>query len=170
MTEEGPKNSSSSDELLQLVICQLADEEFGIEISKVKEIIRIPDITKIPQAPHYIEGIINLRGSIIPVINLASKFGLSIEKTEERARIMIVELETITAGMIVDAVTEVMRLAISDIDPAPDIIASNISEKYIQGVGKLDSRLLILLDIDRVFTEEQKMHVAQLENSGFVFA
>ncbi|WP_370572352.1 chemotaxis protein CheW [Methanomethylovorans sp.] len=170
MAEERSKNSSSSDELLQLVICQLSDEEFGIEISKVKEIIRIPEITKIPQAPYHIEGIINLRGSIIPVINLAARFNLSKEKMDDRARIMVIELDNIIAGMIVDAVTEVMRISIGDIDPAPDIIASNISEKYIQGVGKLDNRLLILLDIDRVFTEEQKMNVAQLENTGLIFA
>lgn len=170
MTEEASKNSSSSDELLQLVICQLADEEFGIEISKVKEIIRIPGITKIPQAPHYIEGIINLRDSIIPVINLASRLNLSREKLGDRARIMVVELDNITVGMIVDAVTEVMRLSIGDIGPAPEIIASNISEKYIQGVGKLDNGLLILLDIDRVFTEEQKMNVSQLENTGLILA
>lgn len=170
MTEEASKNSSSSDELLQLVVCQLADEEFGVEISKVKEIIRLPDITKIPQAPHYIEGIINLRGSIIPVINLASRFNLAREKLGDRACIMVVELDSITVGMTVDAVKEVMRLSKSDIDPAPKIIDSGISEKYIQGVGKLEQKLLILLDIDRVFTEEQKTNATQPENSGFIFA
>lgn len=168
MAEQISKNSSSSDELLQLVICQLSTEDFGIEISKVKEIIRILDITKIPQVPSYIEGIINLRGRIIPVINLALRFNLSQEELDDRSRIMVVELDNIVVGIIVDAVTEVMRISIDDIDPAPEIIASKISERYIQGVGKIGDRLLILLDIDKVFSEEQKRSIIRVEDAGCI--
>lgn len=168
MSERFSKNGSSSEELLQLVICQLSNEEFGIEISKVQEIIRIPDITSLPQAPCYIEGIINLRGSIIPVINLALRFNLPREELDERSRIMVVEIDNMVAGIVVDAVTEVMRISTEDIDPAPEIIASKVSERYIQGVGKIDKRLLILLDIDKVFTEEQKMNINRLEHAGCI--
>ncbi|WP_370574575.1 chemotaxis protein CheW [Methanomethylovorans sp.] len=168
MSELFSKNGSSSEELLQLVICQLSNEEFGIEISKVQEIIRIPDITSLPQAPCYIEGIINLRGSIIPVINLALRFNLPREELDERSRIMVVEIDNMVAGIVVDAVTEVMRISTEDIDPAPEIIASKVSERYIQGVGKIDKRLLILLDIDKVFTEEQKMNISRLEHAGCI--
>jgi purine-binding chemotaxis protein CheW len=168
MAEQMSKKSSSSNELLQLVICQLSSEEFGIEISKVKEIIHIPDITKIPEAPSYIKGIINLRGNIIPVINLALRFNLSQNELDNKSRIMVVELDNIVVGIIVDAVTEVMRISIDNIDPAPEIIASKISERYIQGVGKIDKRLLILLDIDKVFSEEQKMSITNLENAGCI--
>lgn len=168
MSELFSKNGSSSEELLQLVICQLSNEEFGIEISKVQEIIRIPDITSLPQAPCYIEGIINLRGSIIPVINLALRFNLPREDLDERSRIMVVEIDNMVAGIVVDAVTEVMRISTEDIDPAPEIIASKVSERYIQGVGKIDKRLLILLDIDKVFTEEQKMNISRLEHAGCI--
>ncbi|WP_407356429.1 chemotaxis protein CheW [Methanolobus sp. WCC5] len=168
MAEYVEKDSSSSKELLQLVICQLASEEFGIEISRVKEIIRIPDITKIPQVPDYVEGIINLRDRIIPVIHLAERFGLAREVKDEDSRIVVVEIGNLTAGMVVDSVTEVLRMSGDDIEPAPDIIVSGVSEKYIRGVGKLEDRLLILLDIDMVFTEEQKQQMSQLENAGAV--
>ena len=135
---------------------------------RYKEIIRIPDITSLPQAPCYIEGIINLRGSIIPVINLALRFNLPREELDERSRIMVVEIDNMVAGIVVDAVTEVMRISTEDIDPAPEIIASKVSERYIQGVGKIDKRLLILLDIDKVFTEEQKMNISRLEHAGCI--
>ncbi|WP_094229158.1 chemotaxis protein CheW [Methanolobus psychrotolerans] len=168
MAESVTKDGSSSEELLQLVICQLSNEEFGIEISKVKEIIRIPYITKIPQVLHYVEGIINLRGNLIPVINLADRFGLEHEENDEHSRIVIVEIGNLVAGMVVDSVTEVLRMNSDSLEPAPDIITKGVSERYIQGVGKINDRLLILLDIDMIFTEEQKKKMGQLENAGAI--
>ena len=166
MTELVIKDGSSSEELLQLVICQLSSEEFGIEISKVKEIIRVPDITKIPQVVSYVEGVINLRGGLIPVINLADRFGLTHNDTNDNSRIIVVEIGNLLAGMVVDSVTEVLRVPTGSIDPAPAIITNGVSEKYIQGVCKIEDRLLILLDIDRIFTEENKQKISQLENAG----
>ncbi|TQD23898.1 chemotaxis protein CheW [Methanolobus vulcani] len=162
------KDGSSSIELLQLVICQLYNEEFGIEISKVKEIIRIPDITKIPHAPVYVKGIINLRSSIIPIIDLSAKFGLAHEKMSTDSRIVVVEIGELVAGMIVDAVSEVLRISSENIESAPEVIVSQITGRYIQGVGKIDERLLILLDIDKIFTDEQKVQIGRLENAGYV--
>ncbi|WP_407356884.1 chemotaxis protein CheW [Methanolobus sp. WCC5] len=168
MAEYVEKDSSSSKELLQLVICQLASEEFGIEISRVKEIIRIPDITKIPQVPDYVEGIINLRSSIIPIINLAKRFSLDhVEKTDD-SRIIVVEIGSLVAGMVVDAVAEVLSISGEDIEPAPDVIVSKVTDRYIMGVGKINDRLLILLDIDRIFTDEQKAQIGRLENAGAI--
>jgi purine-binding chemotaxis protein CheW len=168
MSESTTNDGSSAKELLQLVICQLSKEEYGVQISSVKEIIRIPDITKIPHVPDYVEGIINLRNKIIPVINLATKFNLSHEGLNDQSRIVIVEIGNVVAGMVVDAVTEVLRVSAEDIERAPEMITSNISEKYIDGVGKLDDRLLILLDIDQIFTEEQKVQIHHLENAGSI--
>ena len=168
MADSVTMDGSSSEELLQLVICQLSNEEFGIEISKVKEIIRIPEITKIPQVPDYVEGVINLRGSIIPIINLAAKFGVDHEKTSNDSRIVVVEIGNLVAGMVVDAVSEVLRISSENIDPTPEIIVSRITGKYIRGVGKIDDRLLILLAIEKIFTEEQKVQISKLENAGAV--
>lgn len=162
------KESSSSEELLQLVICQLTSEEFGIEISRVKEIIRVPEITKIPQLLSYVEGVINLRGSLVPVIDLAERFGITRNLTDEDSRIVVVELDDLTAGMIVDSVSEVLSISNDDIDKAPDIITKGVSERYIQGVGKINERLLILLDIERIFTDEQKEMISDFENAGAI--
>ncbi|WP_406657469.1 chemotaxis protein CheW [Methanolobus sp. ZRKC2] len=168
MSELTINDNSSTEELLQLVVCQLAEEEYGVKISSVKEIIRIPDITKIPQIPDYVEGVINLRNKIIPVISLAGKFNLPQSETNDQSRIVIVEIGNIVAGMIVDAVTEVLRIPVGNIESAPEIITSKISEKYIEGVGKIDERLLILLDIDHIFTEEQKMNISNLADAGSI--
>ncbi|WMW25477.1 chemotaxis protein CheW [Methanolobus sediminis] len=166
--EEFVKDGSSTEELLQLVICQLSDEEFGIDISRVKEIIRVPEITNIPQTLSYVEGMINLRGCLVPVIDLAKRFGLMSSTKDASSRIVVVELGNLTAGMIVDSVTEVLRISTDDIDKAPDIITKGVSERYIQGVGKIDGRLLVLLDIERVFTDEQKKMMSNLESAGII--
>ncbi|WP_406670358.1 chemotaxis protein CheW [Methanolobus sp. ZRKC4] len=168
MSESTINGGSSTGELLQLVICQLSKEEYGIPISNVKEIIRIPNIIKIPRAPDYVEGIINLRSNVLPVINLATRFNLSHEEINNQSRVVVVEIGDIVTGMIVDAVTEVLRIPVGNIESAPEIITSKISEKYIEGVGKIDERLLILLDINKVFTEEQKVQISHLENAGSV--
>jgi purine-binding chemotaxis protein CheW len=164
MSESTINDSSSTEELLQLVIFQLSNEEFGTSISNVKEIIRIPDITKIPHVPDYVEGIINLRSKIIPIINLATRFGLAREEINNQSRIVVVEIEGILAGIVVDAVTEVLQISTENIESAPEMITSKISEKYIEGVGKLNDRLLILLDINQILTDDQKVHIGQLEN------
>ncbi|WP_340818944.1 chemotaxis protein CheW [Methanolobus sp. WCC4] len=168
MAELDTRESSSSEELLQLVICQLSGEEFGIKISGVKEIIRMPEITRIPQVLNYVEGVINLRGSLVPVIDLAERFGLKRSTTDEDSRIVVVELGNLTAGMIVDSVSEVLRISPDNIDKAPDIITRGVSERYIQGVGKIDERLLILLDIERIFTDEQKEMMANMDGAGAI--
>lgn len=151
----------SADDLLQLVIFQLGGEEFGVEIMQVQEIIRMPEITRIPQSPVYVEGVINLRGKIIVVINLNTKFDLHSKELDADSRIIIVEIGENVVGMIVDSVSEVLRLSTSSVEPAPDIISTKIKADYLKGVGKLDERLLILLDLERVLNDDE---MAQLES------
>jgi len=139
-------------ELIQLVSFDLGTEEFGIDILKVQEINRMVSITRIPQAPHYIEGIINLRGKVIPVMDLRTKFGLEPKDHDKNSRIVVCDVEGSIVGMVVDAVSEVLRVAASTVEPAPAITRS-AGERYVKGVVRLEDRLLLLLDISRLADE-----------------
>ena len=153
------ENAQSLQEL-QLVIFSLAREEYGLPITKVQEINRLAPITKLPQTPDFMEGIINLRGRVIPVIDLRKRFSLPIAESTEETRIVIVEIAGQTAGVIVDAVTEVITLPRTSIEPPPGGFALNA--KYIDGVGKLADRLLILLDIDQILTSREEIVLQQI--------
>lgn len=146
---------------LQLVIFRLAQEEYGLPITKVQEINRLVPITKLPQTPDFMEGIINLRGRIIPVIDLRKRFQLAVADYTEDNRIIIVEVNGQTVGIIVDAVTEVVRLAAASVEPPPPSFI--IDAQYIHGVGKLDERLLILLDIDKILTSQEEIVLKQIK-------
>ena len=142
---------------MQIVSFRNGDEEFGIDIMRVQEIIRIQAITKVPQMPDYIEGIINLRGNVIPVIDLRKKFEIHAKPFCDEMRIVVVNTGGRIVGFIVDSVHEVIRLTEEQIGPAPEIV-SGISKRYIKGVGKLENRLIILLDLTELLTlEENKM-------------
>ena len=154
------KNDTIVDQELQLVIFRLAQEEYGLPITKVQEINRLVPITKLPQTPLFMEGIINLRGRIIPVIDLRKRFGLALSEHNEDSRIIIVEVSGQTVGVIVDAVAEVVRIAAASIEPPPP--AFILDAKYIQGVGKLGDRLLILLEIDQILTSQETITLKQL--------
>lgn len=151
----------SDSDLLQLVIFQLGGEEFGVDIMAVQEIIKMPEITAIPQAPEYVAGVINLRGKIIVVVSLGTKFGIQSCDKNEEYKVIVVELENQVIGMMVDSVSEVLRIPSSSVDPAPDIIKSGVSSNYIQGVGKLDDRLLILLDLRNVLSDYETEQLTQ---------
>jgi purine-binding chemotaxis protein CheW len=147
----------------QLVVFSLYEEEFGLEITQVREIIKPPSITKLPHVSSFIEGVTNIRGEIIPVISLRKRFGLAdIEHTQD-TRVIIVEIDESRVGFIVDAVTEVLRLAESAIVPPPKTIAG-LKSDYLKGVGKLDERLLILLDVSKILTSSEQIELKQLEN------
>jgi purine-binding chemotaxis protein CheW len=134
----------------QIVVFALGKEEFGVNISEVREIIRMEQITKIPNTESYIKGVINLRGGIIVVVDLAMKLGLEYNKTDKNTRILVVEIGKNSIGMIVDSATEVRRLESSQVQPAPSIITEKINADFIEGVGILGERLLILLDLAKV--------------------
>ncbi|MEW6507441.1 MAG: chemotaxis protein CheW [Bacteroidota bacterium] len=143
------------DELLQLVSFNLEKEEYGVDILKVREINKMMLLTKVPNAPYYVEGVINLRGKIIPVVDLRTKLGMNKKEHDKNTRIIVVEVEDRTMGFIVDKVSEVLRIPKSITESPPEIVTGAESE-YITSVGKLEDRLLILLDLNKVFTNEQK--------------
>lgn len=151
---------------VQLVVFQLGTEEFGVDIKQVKEIIKVTEITRIPNSPSFVEGVINLRGQITTVMDLRKRLDLMVSEQTENTRIIIVELEKNTVGMIVDSVAEVLRLPRSEIEPTPSI-STEVDTEYIMGVGKLSdkdrTRLLILLDLTKVLSQEE---AAQIEEVG----
>jgi len=138
---------------MQLVSFHLADETYGIEITKIREIILMGEITRIPQTPHYVKGLINLRSTVIPVIDLRSRFGLPETELTGESRIMVLHVGTRTIGIIVDAVSEVLRVTHDEIAPTPPTVAG-LEREYLTGLVKLEDQLLILLDIDKILGEE----------------
>ncbi len=147
----------SSDEILQLVSFNIGSEEFGVDILKVQEINRMVEITRVPRSPEFVEGIINLRGKVIPIIDLRKRFNLELSDHDKNTRIVVVDIDGQTMGMIVDSVSEVLRIPASTIEPTPDVVTS-IESDYIRGVAKLDNRLLIYLDLAKILSgEEYKM-------------
>jgi purine-binding chemotaxis protein CheW len=139
---------ASSDEL-QLVSFNIGTEEFGVDILKVQEINRMVEITRVPQAPHYVEGVINLRGKVIPIVDLRKRFNLELKEHDKNTRIVVVDIGGNIMGMIVDSVSEVLRLPANTIEPPPEIV-TGVNSEYIKGVAKLDDRLLIFLDLSKV--------------------
>jgi len=137
------------DELLQLVSFNIGSEEFGVDILKVQEINRMVEITKVPQAPHYVEGVINLRGKVIPIVDLRKRFNLELKEYDKNTRIVVVDINGNILGMVVDSVSEVLRLPANTIEPPPEIV-TGINSEYIKGVAKLEDRLLIFLDLSKV--------------------
>jgi len=139
---------------MQLVSFTLAKELYGIEITKVREIILITDITRIPETPNFLKGLINLRSKVIPVIDLRVRFGMPEGETTAESRIMVLQACGKTIGIVVDAVSEVLRVKQDQISPPPPTVAG-LGREYLSGLVKLDERLLILLDIDKIFNEEE---------------
>jgi purine-binding chemotaxis protein CheW len=148
----------------QMVIFKIDNEEFGVDIAEVREIIRMEKITKIPNAPEYIVGVINLRGTIIVVVHLAMKLGLKTKKEDINSRIIVIEFQGTILGMIVDSASEVLRLPTDNIKPAPAVITKKISSNYLEGVGILNERLLILLDLAKVLDSDELQMVQQMQS------
>lgn len=161
MNETKDKKQESS-ELLQLVSFKIGNEEFGVDILKVQEINRMMQITKVPNAPEFVDGVINLRGRIIPIIDLRIRLGMVKREHDKSTRIVVVELDGKTVGFIVDEVSEVLRIPMSITEPPPPMVAG-INADYITAVGKLEDRLLILLDMEKVLSEKEK---AELEKTA----
>ncbi len=152
----------AADESEQLVVFELADEFYGVEISAVNTIIRMQGVTDIPRTPDFVEGVINLRGSIVPVIDLRKRFGLPAGEITKASRIVVVEAAKQMIGMIVDAVVETLRLSADAIEPPSPVVAS-LDAEYLRGVGKQDDRLVILLDLDKVLSTRETESLAKLE-------
>jgi purine-binding chemotaxis protein CheW len=150
--------------ILQLVTFKLENEEFGVDILRVQEINRMMNITKIPNAPGFIEGVINLRGKIIPIVDLGKRLGFRNGIYDKSTRIIVVELDGLVLGFIVDSVSEVLRINENTVEPPPSIV-SGIDSDYIEGVGKLDDRLLILLELNKIFASPDKKEMENMRNN-----
>lgn len=143
----------------QLVVFELANEHYGVEISTVESIIKMQEITRIPHSPSFVEGITNLRGLVLPVIDLRKRFGLESQEISRDSRIMVVALGSMKVGMIVDAVSEVLRVPSELIEPPPSMTTSSRAN-FITGIAKLDNLLVILLDMSKVLTADEQIELA----------
>lgn len=148
-TNPANRHDPHDDDLIQLVTFRIGEEEFGVDILAVQEIIRMMQITMVPRAPEFIEGVINLRGKVIPVINMRTRFNKPALSQDANTRIVVMELENKIVGFLVDGVSEVLRIPESTVEDPPPVVAG-IGSEYIRGIGKLDNRLLILLDLEHL--------------------
>ena len=139
----------------QLVVFELANEHYGLDISTVEGIIKMQAITKMPQAPVFVEGVTNLRGTVVPVIDLRKRFSLPVLEHTKDTRIVVVYMEKTKIGMIVDGVSEVLRIPEESIEATPPMV-SNVNTAFIRGIAKLDGRLVTLLDLTKVLSLEEQ--------------
>jgi purine-binding chemotaxis protein CheW len=149
---------SVENKILQLVTFRIGNEEFGFDIFKVKEINKMMDITQIPNSQSSVKGVVNLRGSVIPVVSLREKLNFSDKEYTNSTRIIVVEYQNKNIGFIVDEVNEVLRIQSSIIEKPPEMTTS-VDTAYISGVAKLENRLLILLDLDKILTTEEEIEL-----------
>ncbi|MCW8889321.1 MAG: chemotaxis protein CheW [Sedimenticola sp.] len=147
-------DGSENDPIYQLVTFRLEDETYGINVMHVQEVLRVTEIAPVPGAPPYVLGIINLRGNVVTVIDTRSRFGLPPGEIDEASRIVIIESEMQVVGILVDSVAEVVELSGSEIDSAPNV-GNEESSKFIQGVATRDNNLLIVVDLNKLLSEEE---------------
>jgi purine-binding chemotaxis protein CheW len=140
---------------IQVVSFKLGSEEYGVDIGQVQEINRMVAVTHVPRAPQFMEGVINLRGQLIPIIDLRARFGMARAEHTKNTRIVVTEIGAKRVGMVVDSVSEVLRLPVEHIEPAPEMI-TGVETEYIRGVGKIEDRLIILLDLARIISGSEK--------------
>ena len=148
--------NNTHDELIQLVSFSLDQEEYGVDVLKVREIIRMPVVTRVPNTPNYVEGVINLRGKVVPIICMRKKFDLIESDNDKQTRIMVMDMEGELMGFIVDAVSEVIRISGSEIQPSPTMVAGGIDQECIAGVINQAERLLVLLNLEKMFSRDEK--------------
>jgi purine-binding chemotaxis protein CheW len=144
----------------QLVVFELSTESYGVDIGAVREIIRMQEITRVPRTPSFVEGVINLRGRVIPVIDLRKRFCLSVCERNRDSRIVVVDIAGQDIGVVVDAVTEVLRIKSDSIAP-PSTMIAGADSTYLIGIVKLEGRLVILLDLARVLSDDEQSVLAE---------
>lgn len=144
----------------QFIVFNLGEEEYGVEILQVQTIERMLPITRVPHAPEFVEGVANLRGSVVPIIDLRKRLGLESTEHTNESRIITVKVDEVMVGMVVDAASDVVKVPVSAIEPPPSVIGG-VEANYLEGVAKLEDRLLILLKLSEVLKKEE---VQQLKN------
>jgi purine-binding chemotaxis protein CheW len=151
------------EETTQIIIFKLGEEEFGVNILQVREIEKLDQgITRVPKAPHFVEGIINLRGEIIPIVDLRARFGLTLPEVGLNSRVIIVEVGEALVGMLVDAVVEVLRVPVSAIETAPTI-TKGVDSYFLAGVVNISDRLIVLLNLERTLSPEEEQELSEAE-------
>jgi purine-binding chemotaxis protein CheW len=149
-------------ETIQVVSFKLGSEEYGVDIAQVQEINRMVAVTHVPRAPQFMEGVINLRGQLIPIIDLRTRFGMPRAEHTKSTRIVVTEIGAKRVGMVVDSVSEVLRLSTDQIEDAPEMI-TGVDTEYIRGVGKIEDRLIILLDLAKIISGAEKRELDATE-------
>lgn len=155
---------TSGEELTEFINFSIGEENYGVDIQKVKEVIRHKEITRLPKAPSFVKGVINLRGDVIPILDLRDRFGLEHKEYNEMTRVIVVEVDDRSIGMVVDSVSHVQRIGQAEIEPPPPIVGG-ISAEYLRGVGKVGEKLIVLLNIDKILTVEEKVELDKMEKS-----
>lgn len=144
---------------IQLVVFKLAQEEYGVKIVQVKEIINLTEVTPLPQAHSAVEGVINLRGQIIPIIDLKKRLGLAVQEYSSEARVIVVEIENQFLGIKVDEAVEVLRLDANAIQALPEFVSQVENQSFVIGVGRIEDRLIVLLDLTKVLGSEELLEI-----------
>jgi len=147
------------DELLRWVTFRLADETYGINVMQVQEVLRMTEVAPVPGAPHYVMGIINLRGNVVTVLDTRKLLNLMPGEITESSRIMVIESGKVTVGLLVDSVAEVMNISASQIDPAPNV-GNDESSRYIHGVFSTEAQIVILIDLNKLISEEERADIS----------
>jgi purine-binding chemotaxis protein CheW len=163
------KTAQTIEKDLQIVGFRIGRETFGLPIGAVREIVRVPEITSVPNSPDFIEGVINLRGRIIPVVDLRKRFGEPVGAPSKKNRIVVVEVENRSLGLMVNSASEVLKIPPSEIEE-PHAVFQEGDLNYITGVGKLNGRLVILLDLSKVLQRGELKRIAETEDGGGVIA
>ena len=145
----------NSQQVFRWVTFRLADESYGINVMQVQEVLRMTDVAPVPGAPHYVMGIINLRGNVVTVLDTRKLLDLSTSDITDTSRIMIIESGKVTVGLLVDSVAEVVNIASSDIDPPPSV-GNDEGSRYIQGIYSSEQQILILIDLNKLINEENR--------------
>ncbi|PWK12690.1 chemotaxis protein CheW [Tumebacillus permanentifrigoris] len=149
-------------EEIKVIVFRLVDEEYGVEVSQVRSIEHMQKITRVPRTPEFVKGVINLRGIVTPVIDLKARFALGEENYTDSTRIIIVAVEDMEVGLIVDAANDVIDIPVNKIEPPPAVVGG-INKAYLRGVAKLADRLLIMLNLDKVLSNEEIQAMSSIE-------
>jgi purine-binding chemotaxis protein CheW len=152
------------DQEMQVVAFKVGREDFGVDVKKVEGVISLVDITRMPRAPRFVEGIINLRGQIVAVVDLATRLGIEAAQRGAATRIVVVEAQEVKVGLVVES-PEVLNVNREDIEASPMLATGDVDTSFIRGVIKLDDRLLILLDVDRVLSDEERTDIGEIDLS-----
>lgn len=151
------------EETMQILVFKLGDEEYGVNILQARGIEHLDQgITRVPKAPVFVEGIINLRGEIVPIVDLRKRFGLVVRPIGFDSRVIVVEVDDNLVGMVIDAIVEVLRIPVGSIEPAPEI-TKGVDAYYLAGVAKLEKRLIVLLNLDHALSAQEAQEISQVQ-------